>query len=97
MRFLSRLNQNHFRQNPAESDLQARMASYGLAARMQKAAKEAFDLSDEPDHILKMYGIDDPGTRGFGEQCLIARRLVERGVRFVQVLLDGKFVIAHRD
>ena len=89
LELLAELNQLHLQQNPAESDLQARIASYGLAARMQESAKDAFDLSGEPEYILEMYGINHPETRGYAEQCLIARRLVERGVRFVQLHLDG--------
>ena len=86
---LDQLNRQHLSQHPSETDLQARIASYALAARMQDSAKEAFDLSSEPAHILELYGINDPATEGYGQQCLIARRLVERGVRFVSVMLDG--------
>jgi hypothetical protein len=57
---------------------------------MQVAAKEAFDLSGEPEHILKLYGIDRPESADYGRRCLIARRLVERGVRYVQVLNNGQ-------
>ncbi|QDU89687.1 hypothetical protein Pla175_30820 [Pirellulimonas nuda] len=86
---LQKLNQSHYQQHPAELDLQARIASYGLAARMQQKAKEAFNLADEPEHIRRLYGLDNPDTSEYGERCLIARRLVERGVRFVQLLHDG--------
>ena len=61
-----------------------------MNARMQTAAKEALDISGEPAHVLAMYGIDDDATRDYGTRCLIARRLVERGVRFVQVLNNGQ-------
>ncbi len=71
--------------HPGESDLEARIASYELAARMQTAAKEALEISQETEATQKMYGLDDDKTRDYGTRCLIARRLVERGVRFVQV------------
>jgi hypothetical protein len=70
---------------PGEHDLAARIASFELAARMQLAAKEALDISREPAAVQQMYGLDDPATREFGTRCLLARRLVERGVRFVQI------------
>ena len=57
---------------------------------MQEAAKEAFDISGEPAHIRAMYGVDDKATANYGTRCLIARRLVERGVRFVQVFAAGQ-------
>ncbi|MBX6311889.1 MAG: DUF1501 domain-containing protein [Isosphaeraceae bacterium] len=83
--FLDRLNHEHLGAHPGEHDLAARIASYELAARMQTAAKEALDLSGESPATRKLYGLDDPATREYGTRCLIARRLVERGVRFVQV------------
>jgi len=82
---LGTLNQEHLREHPGESDLEARIASYELAARMQLAAKEALDISDESAATKAMYGVDNPATKDFGTRCLIARRLVERGVRFVQL------------
>jgi hypothetical protein len=87
---LRELNGEHLRQHPGELDLEARIASYELAARMQTAAKEAFDVSRETDKVHRMYGIDNPKTRDYGTRCLIARRLVERGVRFVQLLNVGQ-------
>ena len=66
------------------------MASYGLAARMQEAAKEAFDVSSEPESIKSMYGLNEKRTKDYGTRCLIARRLVERGVRFVQIFCSGQ-------
>jgi hypothetical protein len=90
LRLLDRLNREHFKQHPGENDLEARMKSYGLAARMQVAAREAFDISRETDATKKMYGIDQKVTRDYGTRCLIARRLVERGVRFVQILCHGQ-------
>jgi hypothetical protein len=83
--YLDRLNQAHLNDRPGEHDLAARVASYGLAARMQTAAKEALDVSRESAATRRLYGLDDPEAREFGTRCLIARRLVERGVRFVQV------------
>jgi uncharacterized protein (DUF1501 family) len=83
--FLSDLNKQHLAKHPGELDLEARIASYELAARMQSAAKEAMDLSQETAATQKMYGIDEPASKEYGERCLIARRLVERGVRFVQI------------
>lgn len=83
--FLKKLNDAHRAAHPAERDLEARIASYTLAAKMQHTAKEAFDLSGEPAHIRKLYGLDEPATADYAARCLIARRLVERGVRFVQL------------
>jgi hypothetical protein len=83
--YLEQLNRDHLRRHPGELDLEARIASYELAAKMQTAAKEALDISRESDAVKRLYGIDDPATQDFGTRCLIARRLVERGVRFVQV------------
>lgn len=84
--FLDRLNRDHLAEHPGESDLDARIASFELAANMQTAAREALDFNQETDATKRMYGLDDPVTRDFGSRCLIARRLVERGVRFVQVI-----------
>jgi hypothetical protein len=83
--YLGELNRAHRDDHPGEHDLEARIASYELAARMQTAAKEALDFTREGPETLALYGIDEPSTREFGTRCLIARRLVERGVRFVQV------------
>ncbi len=83
--YLQRINQAHLDQRPGENDLQARIASFELAARMQTAAKEALDFSQESAATLREYGLENEATREFGTRCLIARRLVERGVRFVQL------------
>jgi len=83
--FLDEFNREHLQQHPGENDLEARIASYELAARMQVAAKDALDLSNESEKTKKLYGLDQEETREFGARCLIARRLVERGVRFVQL------------
>ena len=82
---LDRLNRRHLAERPGENDLQARIASYELAARMQTAASEALDLRRETAETHRLYGLDQDETRRLGEACLIARRLVERGVRFVQI------------
>ena len=88
--FLGHLNQLHLDRHPGEADLEARIRSYELAAAMQTAAKEALDVSGEPGYIRRMYGLDEDHTREYGTRCLIARRLVERGVRFVQLFLGGQ-------
>jgi len=85
LRQLEELNREHLAAHPGEHELAARISSYELAARMQSAAKEALDLSAESEDTKRMYGLDDPASQEFGTRCLIARRLVERGVRFVQV------------
>jgi hypothetical protein len=88
--FLAQLNKRHAKKHPGENDLEARIATYELAARMQTSAKEALDISQETQATQNMYGLDDPATREYGTRCLIARRLVERGVRFVQLFLNGQ-------
>ncbi|MFN9916203.1 MAG: DUF1501 domain-containing protein, partial [Pirellulaceae bacterium] len=75
------------------SDLAARIASYELAFKMQLSAPEAMDLSQEDQATLDMYGVEQEQTADFGKRCLLARRLVERGVRFVQLYSGG----AHND
>jgi hypothetical protein len=86
---LARLNQLHAAASPDNSELAARVASYELAFRMQAHAPEAVDLSQESERTRHEYGLDDPRTEKFGRRCLLARRLVERGVRFVQVYSGG--------
>ncbi|HEX7376295.1 MAG TPA: DUF1501 domain-containing protein [Pirellulales bacterium] len=88
--FLEALNRRHLSLHPGEADLETRIASYELAAAMQVEAKEALDIGQEPEHIHKLYGLDKDETREYGARCLIARRLVERGVRFVQLFLGGQ-------
>lgn len=83
--YLEKLNRKHLESRPGEHDLSARIQSYELAARMQVAAKEALDLSQESEATHRMYGLDVKETADYGSRCLIARRLVERGVRFVQI------------
>src|SRR6185312_16005413 len=88
--FLRQLNERHKNERPGEADLEARIQSYELAAAMQTAAKEALDVSHEPAYIHQLYGLDKDATREYGTRCLIARRLIERGVRFVQLFLGGQ-------
>ena len=83
--YLDSVNREHLAAHPTEWDLSARIETYERAARMQVAAKDVLDISRESAVIHQLYGIDDPVTREFGTRCLIARRLVERGVRFVQI------------
>ncbi len=89
--FLNKLNRDHLKQRPGEFDLEARIASYELAAKMQTAAKDALDVSQETKATHHLYGLDDPATEEFGTRCLIARRLVERGVRFVQLFTKNQY------
>jgi len=91
LRYLQRLNQGHMQSRPGELDLEARIAGYELAARMQTAAREALDINRESPATHRLYGLDDPATRDYGSRCLIARRLIERGVRFVQVFTRNQF------
>jgi hypothetical protein len=90
LRYLDELNREHAARHPGELDLEARIAGYELAARMQTAAKEALDLAGESEETKKLYGLDEPATAEYGARCLVARRLVERGVRFVQVFTGNQ-------
>ncbi len=85
LELLAQMNRRHAESRPNDSRLEARLSSYELAARMQQHAPEALDLSKETDAVRALYGIDDAVTADFGSRCLLARRLLERGVRFVQV------------
>ncbi len=82
---LNRMNQDHAEKHPGSTELAARIASYEMAYRMQMCAPEAVDISRESEETKRIYGLDNPVTAPFGKQCLLARRLVERGVRFVQL------------
>jgi len=82
---LNQLNREHALSRPLQTELDARIASYELAFRMQAEAPEAIDLANETEATRKLYGMDDKETLAFGRNCLLARRLVERGVRFVQL------------
>ena len=88
---LAELNRRHLATHPGEADLEARIASYELAAAMQTAAKEALDVSQRAGtRRRRCTASTDAETREYGTRCLIARRLVERGVRFVQLFLGGQ-------
>ena len=82
---LQKLNREHLSANPGDSRLEARIRAYELAAKMQMSAPEAFDIRSETEATQKAYGLDAKPTEDFGKRCLLARRLIERGVRFVQV------------
>ena len=87
---LAKLNRRQLEARPGESELAARIETFELAYRMQMAAPEALDIAKEPLPIQKLYGLDNPKCAHFGKQCLMARRLVERGVRFVQIYSGGE-------
>ena len=82
---LAQMNRRHAQEHPGDSRLDARISSYELAAKMQVSAPEAFDVMREPASARAAYGLDNPVTEDFGRRCLLAVRLIERGVRFVQV------------
>jgi hypothetical protein len=88
--FVGTLNRRHREDRPGETDLDARIQSFELAARMQTAAKEALDLGQESEATKKLYGLDRKETAEFGARCLLARRLVERGVRFVSLFTGNQ-------
>lgn len=92
LRFLEQLNQAHLARHPESSELQARISNYEMAARMQSSVGEVLDLSQEPASIQKLYGLDHPhkAAANYAKRCLMARRLVEKGVRFVQIYLSGQ-------
>ena len=90
---LNHMNQGHLKERFDNTNLSARIASYELAFKMQATAPEAIDIDREPDHVKGLYGMQSKKTEDFGRKCLLARRLVERGVRFVQVYSGG----AHND
>jgi hypothetical protein len=86
---LRSLNQEHQQENEADSELAARIESFELAYRMQMAAPEALAIDREPEKVRTLYGLDNPKCQHFAKQCLMARRLVERGVRCVQIYSGG--------
>jgi hypothetical protein len=92
-RYLQELNTIHLEQHPGEAELEARIQNFELAARMQLTATQVLDLNTETEATRTLYGLDNPATAGYGTRCLMARRLVESGVRFVQVFppLDPSF------
>jgi hypothetical protein len=89
---LARINRRHLDARPDNTDLAARIASYELAFQMQMSAPEAVDFRQESQATLDMYGVGCDPTHHFGSQCLLARRLVERGVRFIQVYSGGNHI-----
>ena len=94
--FMSKLNHEHLAAHPGEPDLSARINTFELAYRMQMEASDLVNFSTESEATQKMYGLDKGQSRSFGSKCLMARRLIERGVRFVQVYSDGEWD-AHSD
>jgi hypothetical protein len=94
---LNEVNSSHASSRADNSELAARINSYELAFKMQKHAPEAVDLSQETAETQKLYGLDQPRTQDFGKRCLLARRLVERGVRFIQLYSGGSHNDANWD
>src|SRR5262249_22747852 len=86
---MTTLNEHHRRTRAEDTDLAARIASYELAFRMQATAPEAIDLSQEPEQTKEEYGLHRKECADFAHRCLLARRLVERGVRFVEIYCGG--------
>jgi len=89
--FLQQMNREHLTESGPDADLEGRINSFELAYRMQMAAPELQDISDESETTQKMYGLDNDVTKNFGRQCLMARRFAERGVRFVQITHSYKW------
>ena len=87
---LNGLNATHLRKHSGNAELEARLGHYELAAKMQTAVPDVLDISKETEATRKLYGIDNPKSAEYGKRCLLARRLVERGVRFVQIFLSGQ-------
>ena len=82
---MEKLNRQHQSWHPGEPELEARIQNYELAARMQLSATDVLDISNESEATRKLYGLDNSLTASYGLRCLMARRLVEAGVRFVQI------------
>lgn len=91
MKLLASMNQRFAEANSGDEAFAARLRSYELAARMQASIPEAASIESEPESIKKLYGLDDEAIKGFARNCLLARRLLERGVRFVQIIHGGAF------
>ena len=91
LQLVEQLNRAHLANHPGEAELEARISNYELAAKMQSAAIEALDIQQESAATHRMYGLENPITKEFGTRCLIARRLVERGVRFVQLFTKNQY------
>jgi uncharacterized protein (DUF1501 family) len=87
---LKQLNEAHRGRHSKNSELQARISNYELAARMQTSVPQALDISSETKHTRDLYGLDNTPTADYGMRCLMARRLIEQGVRFVSIYLDGQ-------
>ena len=87
---LEELNRRHLSRHPESTELAARLTNFETAARMQTAVPDALDLSAETEDTRRLYGLDHPASTEYGTRCLLARRLVERGVRFVQIFLSGQ-------
>lgn len=94
---LHRMDSAHSTQHPNQPSLEARISSYELAARMQIEATDAIDVSKESEQTKEMYGLNDEQTSSYGRRCLMARRLVERGVRMIQIYTEGNVWDHHRD
>lgn len=88
---MARLNDEHLRRHTRDAEFVNRMESFELAFRMQKEATEVVDLSRETQAMHELYGINNPASKSYGSKCLMARRLIESGVRFVQVYSDGEW------
>ena len=96
-RLLRRLDQVHLKKRPFQPSLDGRISSYELAARMQLEAGDALDVSKEDEKTREAYGLNDTLTASYGKRCLMARRLVERGVRFVQLYIESQIWDSHSD
>ncbi|MFM7918738.1 MAG: DUF1501 domain-containing protein, partial [Planctomycetaceae bacterium] len=94
---IQKLNAEHLERFPENSDLAARLKDFETAARMQSAVPMAVDLASETEATRKLYGLDQPGIAPYGTRCLLARRLLEQGVRFVGVYLKGQPWDTHAD
>ena len=86
---VNKWNQRHRDNRPGDSRLDARIANYEMAFRMQTAAPELIDVTSEPRYVRDLYGMDDEPTAKFGSRCLLARRMVERGVRYIHLVNNG--------
>ena len=94
---MRKLDAAHLAARPNQPELDARISSYELAARMQMAASDALDVSKETEATREAYGLNAPATASYGKRCLMARRLIERGVRFVQLYIESQIFDSHGD
>ena len=94
---LHQMDEAHRKQRPYQPELDARISSYELAARMQMSASDALDVNKETEATREAYGLNEPATASYGKRCLMARRLVERGVRFVQLYIENQIFDSHGD